>query len=84
MDRKQIISKDVVNADKVMENFHDNPAEAIKELTRIMVENIQRQQLNDLDVNWGMDICSQLKASSNNIFGAWAMKSTKPKQLKQK
>jgi len=70
---KQIISKDVIDANKVVDSIDSNPGQAIKELTRVMVENIQRQQLNDMNINWGMDICSQLKSASNNIFGKWAI-----------
>ena len=69
----QIVSKDVLDSGKVMENIDENPGTSIKELTRIMVENVQRQQLNDLDVKVATSICAQLKAASNNIFWKWNM-----------
>lgn len=78
-----IVSKDVIDSKKVMDNIDDNPSASITELTRIMVENIQRQQLNEMNVDLGMDICSQLKAASNNIFWKWNMSNAgKTKKLK--
>ena len=77
MEKKQIISKDVINSEKIINNINNNPSESINEITRVMIENVQRVQLNDMNIKLAVDICSQLKAASNNIFLSWGMKGNK-------
>jgi len=92
---QSVLSKDLLDTEKVMKNFHTKPADSLEELTRIMVEDIQRVQLGDMESDFALRRCAQLKAASNNVISAWtinhqekAMKikhidnMTKPRKLK--
>lgn len=72
--RKVTVSRNVINVDEIMNNFEENPSLALKEVTRIIANNTQDQQLQEMDVEYGLDICYQLKEISTNIFRGWMMK----------
>ena len=79
--QKFIYSKDILNADKVNENIDTNPQESLTELARVLNLNIQRAQLNDLNVDTALDICSMIKASANITLSKWMMKSNLKKSI---
>lgn len=72
---KQVLSKDVLDAELINSNIDDNPQKALTELARTLNINIQRAQLNDLNIATAIDICSMIKTSANITLAKWAMRS---------
>lgn len=74
---KIVVSKDVLDADKVINNIDNNPQIALTELARNLSLNLQKSQLNEMNIDRAMDFCIQSKAIANIIIVKWAMRGNK-------